>query len=182
EVDPVKALEAYYDGFIVTDMLQASELGDVFITATGNINVIRGEHMARMKDGAVLANAGHFNVEICIPDLEKLAVSKRRIRPGLDEYRLAEGRRLYLLSEGRLVNLAAAEGHPSEVMDMSFSNQALAVVYLVRRKGELAPGVYKLPSKIDRRIALLKLKSLNVKLEKLTDEQKEYLRSWKLGT
>lgn len=182
EVDPIKALEAYYDGFFVTNMLQASELGDIFITATGNVSVIRGIHMARMRDGAILANAGHFNVEICIPDLEKLAVSKRRIRPGVDEYRLADGRRLYLLSEGRLVNLAAAEGHPSEVMDMSFSNQALAAVHLVRRKGELAPGVYKLPRKIDRRIASLKLKSLGIRLEKLTSEQKEYLKSWKLGT
>ncbi len=182
EVDPIKALEAYYDGFYVTSMEEAASVGDVFITATGNINVIRGEHIAKMKDGAVLANAGHFNVEISIPDLERLATSKRAIRPGVDEYRLADGRRVYLLSEGRLVNLAAAEGHPSEVMDMSFSNQALAVEYLLKKRGELAPGVYRLPLRIDRRIARLKLEALGVRIERLTDEQRAYLRSWRAGT
>lgn len=182
EVDPVKALEAYYDGFYVTNMSEAAKIGDIFITATGNRDVIRGEHMAKMKDGAVLANAGHFNVEISIKDLEEMAVEKRRIRPNVDEYRLRDGRRLYLLGEGRLVNLAAAEGHPSEVMDMSFSNQALAVEYLVRRAGRLKPRVYRLPRRIDERIARMKLEALGVKLEKLTREQREYLKSWRLGT
>ena len=182
EVDPVKALEAYYDGFYVTNMSEAAKIGDIFITATGNRDVIKGEHMAKMKDGAVLANAGHFNVEISIKDLEEMAVEKRRIRPNVDEYRLPDGRRLYLLGEGRLVNLAAAEGHPSEVMDMSFSNQALAVEYLVRRAGRLKPRVYRLPRRIDERIARMKLEALGVKLEKLTREQREYLKSWRLGT
>jgi adenosylhomocysteinase len=182
EADPVRALEAYYDGFYVTDMEEAARIGDIFITATGNINVIRGEHMRLMKDGAVLANAGHFNVEISVRDLERMAVAKRTVRPGVEEYRLPDGRRVFLLCEGRLVNLAAAEGHPSEVMDMSFSNQALAAAYLVERKGQLAPGVYKLPKPIDYRIAKLKLESLNVKIERLTEEQKAYLRSWRLGT
>jgi adenosylhomocysteinase len=182
EADPVRALEAYYDGFYVTDMEEAARIGDIFITATGNINVIRGEHMRLMKDGAVLANAGHFNVEISVRDLERMAVAKRTVRPGVEEYRLPDGRRVFLLCEGRLVNLAAAEGHPSEVMDMSFSNQALAAAYLVKRKGQLAPGVYKLPKPIDYRIARLKLESLNVKIERLTEEQKAYLRSWRLGT
>jgi len=182
EADPIKALEALYDGFYVTDMAEAARVGDIFITATGNINVIRGEYIQHMKNGAVLANAGHFNVEISVRDLEQMAVAKRLIRPEVEEYRLADGRRVFLLCGGRLVNLAAAEGHPPEVMDMSFSNQALAVVYLVRHKGQLVPGVYKLPKRIDYRIARLKLEALNVKLERLTEEQKEYLRSWRLGT
>ncbi|MCD6357813.1 MAG: adenosylhomocysteinase [Thermoproteales archaeon] len=166
----------------MTNMSEAAKIGDIFITATGNRDVIRGEHMAKMKDGAVLANAGHFNVEISIKDLEEMAVEKRRIRPNVEEYRLPDGRRLYLLGEGRLVNLAAAEGHPSEVMDMSFSNQALAVEYLVRRAGRLKPRVYRLPRRIDERIARMKLEALGVKLEKLTREQREYLKSWRLGT
>ena len=182
EVDPIKALEAYYDGFHVTDMEEAARIGDIFITATGNINVIRGEHVQFMKDGAVLANAGHFNVEISVRDLEQMVVAKRTVRPGVEEYRLPDGRRIILLCEGRLVNLAAAEGHPSEVMDMSFSNQALAVVHLIKHKGQLAPGVYKLPKSIDYKIARLKLESLDVKIERLTEEQKAYLRSWKAGT
>lgn len=182
EADPVKALEAYYDGFYVTDMEEAAAIGDVFITATGNVNVIRGEHVARMKSGVVLANAGHFNVEISLRDLERMAAFKRRIRPEVDEYQLPDGRRIFLLSEGRLVNLAAAEGHPSEVMDLSFSNQALAALYLVKTRGKLKPGVYKLPRRIDYAIARLKLSALGVKVEKLTDEQREYLRSWRLGT
>ena len=182
EVDPIKALEAYYDGFYVTNMEEASKLGDVFITATGNRDVIRREHFLNMKDGAILANAGHFNVEISVRDLEELAVRKRRIRPNVDEYTLPNGRRLYLLAEGRLVNLAAAEGHPSEVMDMSFSNQAMAVLYLAKRGAKLKPRVYRLPASIDRAIARMKLKSLGVKIERLTPEQEEYLRSWRLGT
>lgn len=182
EVDPVKALEAYYDGYYVTNMEEAAEIGDLFITATGNRDVIRGEHMVKMKDGAVLANAGHFNVEISVNDLESIAIEKRRIRPNVDEYKLPNGKKLYLLGEGRLVNLAAAEGHPSEVMDMSFSNQALAVEYLLRRAGKLKPLVYKLPRRLDNMIAKLKLEALGVKLEVLTREQREYLRSWTLGT
>ncbi|MCS7104466.1 MAG: adenosylhomocysteinase [Thermofilaceae archaeon] len=182
ETDPIKALEAYYDGFYVTSMDEASTIGDIFITATGNVDVIRGEHMKKMKDCAVLSNAGHFNVEINIQDLEQLAVASRRIRPEVDEYKLPDGRRIYLISAGRLVNLAAAEGHPSEVMDMSFSNQVLAVLYLVKHKGKMPPGVYKLPRKIDYRIAELKLKALNIRIEKLTEKQRKYLQSWRLGT
>ncbi len=182
EPDPVKALEAYYDGFYVTDMDEAASLGDIFITATGNTDVIRGEHFRKMKDRAVLANAGHFNVEISVNDLEQLAASKRRIKENVDEYRLPDGRRLYLLCGGRLVNLAAAEGHPSEVMDMSFGNQALAVYYIIKNKNMLENKVYKLPKKIDYNIAKLKLFSLQVKIEKLTPKQREYLRSWRLGT
>jgi len=182
EVDPIKALEAIYDGFRVMSMREAARIGDIFITATGNRDVIRKEHFLLMKDGAVLANAGHFNVEISVPDLEEISVSKRSVRPTVDEYRLRDGKKLYLIAEGRLVNLVSAEGHPSEVMDMSFANQALAVEYLVKNKGKLKKKVYRLPYKIDERIARLKLKSLGVKIERLTKEQKEYLESWRLGT
>ena len=182
EVDPIKALEAYYDGFHVTNMEEASKVGDVFITATGNVDVIRKEHFLNMKNGAVLANAGHFNVEISIKDLEETSIEKRKIRDYVDEYRLPNGKKVYLLSDGRLVNLAAAEGHPSEVMDMSFSNQALAVDFLVRKGKSLKPKVYKLPKTIDEKIARLKLSSLGVRLERLTEKQKDYLSTWKLGT
>ncbi|MEM1641949.1 MAG: adenosylhomocysteinase, partial [Desulfurococcaceae archaeon] len=157
EVDPIKALEAVYDGFEVMPMSKAAEVGDVFITATGNIAVIRREHFEKMKDGAILANAGHFNVEIWIPDLEELAVEKRNILPYVTEYKLRDGRRLYLLAEGRLVNLVAAEGHPSEVMDMSFANQFLAVKYLLENKGKLPRTVMKLPRELDEEVARLKL-------------------------
>ncbi|MEM1804127.1 MAG: adenosylhomocysteinase, partial [Desulfurococcaceae archaeon] len=153
EVDPIKALEAVYDGFEVMPMSKAAEVGDVFITATGNIAVIRREHFEKMKDGAILANAGHFNVEIWIPDLEELAVEKRNILPYVTEYKLRDGRRLYLLAEGRLVNLVAAEGHPSEVMDMSFANQFLAVKYLLENKGKLPRTVMKLPRELDEEVA-----------------------------
>ncbi|NOZ88826.1 MAG: adenosylhomocysteinase [Crenarchaeota archaeon] len=180
EVDPIKALEAYMDGFQVMPMIEAAKVGDVFITATGNKKVIRREHFEVMKDGAILANAGHFNVEIWIPDLEELAVSKRQVRPHVTEYRLRDGRRLYLLAEGRLVNLVAAEGHPSEVMDMSFANQALAVEYLVRNRGRLRPAVYRVPREIDEEVARLKLKALGVRIDSLTEEQRRYLESWKL--
>jgi len=180
ETDPIKALEAYYDGFYVTNMYIASKIGDIFITATGDINVIRKEHFVRMKNGAILANAGHFNVEISIDDLEKISQKKEKIRENITEYILHNGRKIYLLAEGRLINLAGAEGHPSEVMDMSFSNQALAVKYLLSRK--LSRKVYVLPRNIDNRIALLKLKALGVKIEKLTYEQKKYLSSWEAGT
>lgn len=182
EVDPIRALEAYYDGFYVTSMSKAAPIGDIFITATGNRDVIRKEHFVKMKDGAILANAGHFNVEISIPDLEEVAVEKRRITPLVEMYVLPDGRRLFLLTEGRLVNLAAAEGHPSEVMDMSFSNQVLAVNYLLENRGKLEPKVYTLPKELDEQIARMKLKALGVEIEELTPEQREYLASWELGT
>ncbi len=180
EVDPIKALEAVMDGFDVMPMSKAAEIGDVFITATGNISVIRKEHFEKMKDGAILANAGHFNVEVAVKDLESMAVSKRQIRPYVTEYKLPDGRRLYLLAEGRLVNLVAAEGHPSEVMDMSFANQALSVRYLKEKGKELEPRVYDVPRDIDEQVASLKLKTMNIEIDKLTAEQVKYLQSWKL--
>ncbi len=181
EVDPIRALEAYMDGFQVMPMAEAAKIGDIFVTATGNRDVIRKEHMELMKDGAILANSGHFNVEVNLNDLEELAVEKREIRPHVVEYRLGNGRRLYLLAEGRLVNLVAAEGHPSEVMDMSFANQALSVLYL-HQNPRMKPQVYKVPMEIDRRVAELKLEALGVRIDKLTPEQEEYLKSWTLGT
>ncbi len=180
EVDPVKALEAVMDGFEVMPMREAAKVGDVFITATGNKAVIRREHFEVMKDGAILANAGHFNVEIWIPDLEELAVEKRTVRPNVTEYRLRDGRRLYLLAEGRLVNLVAAEGHPSEVMDMSFANQALSVRYIVENHGKLERRVYQVPDEIDYEVARLKLKAMGVEIDELTPEQRKYLESWKV--
>ena len=182
EVNPLRALEAVMDGFEVMPMKEAARIGDIFITATGNINVIRKEHLELMKDGAILANAGHFNVEISIPDLKALSVSERRIRPNVTEYKLKNGKRLYLLAEGRLVNLAAAEGHPSEVMDLSFSNQALSVEYLVKRGKELKPRVYRVPEEIDMEVARLKLDSMGIRIDELTEEQRKYLKSWTLGT
>lgn len=182
EVDPLKALEAVFDGFEVMPMIKAAEVGDVFITATGNKAVIRREHVERMKDGALLANAGHFNVEIWIPDLESLSVSRREIRPNVVEYKLRDGRAIYLLAEGRLVNLVAAEGHPSEVMDLSFSNQYLAVNYLLENRGKIPPRVFDQPRELDEQVARLKLESMNVEIDELTDEQREYLESWKHGT
>jgi len=182
EVDPIKALEAVYDGFEVMSMSKAAEAGDVFITATGNIAVIRREHFEKMKDGAVLANAGHFNVEVWIPDLEELAVEKRQILPHVTEYRLRNDKRLYLLAEGRLVNLVAAEGHPSEVMDMSFANQFLAVKYILENKGKLPRAVLKLPRELDEMVARLKLESMGIEIDTLTQQQIEYLASWKHGT
>lgn len=180
EVDPVRALEAYYEGFYVTDMASAAETGDVFITATGNTDVIRAEHFLKMKDGAILANAGHFNVEISVRDLEKIATGSRSINENVKEYILPNGRRVYLIAEGRLVNLAAAEGHPSEVMDLSFGNQALAVEALWRKGGKLRRKIYRLPRSIDNQIALLKLRALGVSIETLTEEQRRYLESWNL--
>jgi adenosylhomocysteinase len=181
ETNPVKALEAVMDGFRVMPMDEAAELGDIFVTVTGNVGVIRKEHMRKMKDGAILANSGHFNVEIDIPELESMAASKREIRPNLEEYQLKDGRRLYLLGEGRLINLAAAEGHPSEVMDMSFANQALCIEHLVR-KPKLKPKVYSVPKEIDEFVADLKLKAMNVGIDKLTKKQEKYLSSWEAGT
>ena len=179
EVDPIRALEAVMDGFEVMTMREAAKIGDIFITATGDRDVITKEHMLEMKDGAILANAGHFNVEVSVSDLESIAVSKRVIRPNTVEYTLPNGRRLYLLAEGRLVNLVAAEGHPSEVMDMSFANQALAVLYHVNNKGKLRPGVYDVPREQDEEVARLKLKTMGITIDELTPAQAEYLRSWK---
>ena len=181
EVNPVRALEAAMDGFQVMSLSEASRAGDIFVTVTGDTSVIRKEHMTRMKDGAILANSGHFNVEIKIPDLENLAKSKRTLRPNLEEYELKSGRKLYLLAEGRLVNLASAEGHPSEVMDMSFANQALCVEHLVKTK-RLEPKVYNVPVEIDNAVATLKLKSMNINIDELTMEQKKYTASWEEGT
>jgi len=181
EVNPVKALEAVMDGFRVTPIDKASTIGDIFVTTTGDIHIIRKEHMLKMKDGAILANSGHFNVEINIPDLESISSSKRTIRPNLEEYRIHDGVKLYLLAEGRLVNLAAAEGHPSEVMDMSFANQALSVEHLTKR-GKMKPKVYSVPKEIDEFVASLKLKAMNVAIDELTEEQKKYIASWEAGT
>jgi adenosylhomocysteinase len=181
EVNPLRALEAAMNGFRVMPTVDAAIVGDIFITTTGDINVIRREHMQNMKDGAILANSGHFNVEITIKDLEELATSKRSMRQNLEEYTLKDGRNLYLLAEGRLVNLAAAEGHPSEVMDMSFANQALCVEYLTRSK-KMSPKVYPVPKEIDEAIATLKLNAMKIKIDELTDEQKRYLATWETGT
>ena len=175
EADPIRALEAVMDGFEVMSMDEAAPLGDLFVTATGNRDVITGRHIEAMKDGAILANSGHFNVEINIEDLERMAVSKRRTRNWVDEYRLPDGRRIYLLAEGRLVNLVAAEGHPSEVMDMSFSNQALAILYLKENHERLEKKVYKVPREQDELVARLKLESMGVSINELTEEQKRYI-------
>jgi len=182
EVEPVKALEAVMDGYQVMPIVEAARLGDIFITVTGDKNVIDKPHLQAMKDGAILANSGHFNVEINIPALESLARSKRRIRPLVDEYTLNDGRRLYLLAEGRLVNLAAAEGHPASVMDMSFANQALCLEYMVKNRGSLKIKVHPVPKKIDKQVARLKLNSMGISIDRLTPEQKEYLTSWEQGT
>ncbi len=182
EVDPVKSLEAVMDGYIVMPLLEACLKADVFVTLTGNINVIRKEHFEAMKNGAIVANSGHFNVEIDIPALEKMAVKKRHIRDFVDEYTLKGGRRINLLGEGRLINLAAAEGHPASVMDMSFANQALCCEYMAKNHKKLENKVYKVPEFIDRNIAKLKLESLGIKVDTLTKEQVKYLESWELGT
>ncbi|HXG42746.1 MAG TPA: adenosylhomocysteinase [Dehalococcoidia bacterium] len=182
EVDPVRALEAAMDGYQVMPMAEAAAVGDIFITLTGNVNVIDRHHLQAMKDGAIVANSGHFNVEINIAALEEMAEAKRRIRPNVDEYRLPDGRRLYLLGEGRLINLAAAEGHPASVMDMSFANQALAVEFLATRKERLAPGVYNVPQELDQEVARLKLSSMGIRIDQLTEEQRRYLSSWEEGT
>ena len=184
ESDPIRALEATMDGFRVMRMSEAAKIGDLFITTTGNLKVIRTEHMRRMRDGAILCNSGHFNVEIDIEGLAKLAVRRRNILEDIDEFQLKNGRRLYLLAEGRLVNLAGLKslGHPIEIMDMSFSLQALSAEYLAKHGRELENRVHDVPSDIDRRVAELKLRALGVGLERLTSEQKRYLTSWQLGT
>ena len=182
EVDPIKAIEARMDGYRVMPMEKAAEVGDIFCTVTGNIHVIRKEHFERMKDGAIVCNSGHFNVEIDIPALEEMAVEKRRVRPFVDEYKMTDGRRIYLLAEGRLVNLSAAEGHPASVMDMSFANQALSAEYLVKEGKNLKPDVYVVPEHLDRKVAELKLKAMGIEIDQLTPEQIEYLNSWEMGT
>ncbi|MEI7641338.1 MAG: adenosylhomocysteinase [bacterium] len=181
EIDPVKGIEAKMDGFAVMPMAQASNLGDVFITVTGNINVIRGEHFAKMKDGAIVCNSGHFNVEIDLPALQKMSSNKREVRDYVMEYTVKD-RKINVLGEGRLINLAAAEGHPAQVMDMSFANQARAAEYMVKMGKTLGKKVYSVPEDIDRNIAALKLKSMGADIDVLTPEQKKYLNSWEMGT
>ena len=183
EINPTRAIEAIMDGFRVMPMSDAAKIGDIFITVTGNKSVLTGDHFEKMKDGAVICNSGHFNVEIDIPALEKMSTSHRPARPFVEEYVMkAGGHRVYLLGEGRLINLAAAEGHPAVVMDMSFANQALSVEYLLKNASTLEPQVYSVPEPIDRQIAKLKLESMNVNIDKLTPEQEHYLASWNEGT
>ncbi len=182
EVDTTRALEAIMDGYRVMPLMEAAKIGDIFITIAGNKYVIDKAHLQAMKDGTILANSGHFNVELNVPALEDMARSKRRIRPFLDEYTLNDGRRLYLLGEGRLINLAAAEGHPGNVMDMSFANQALSLEYITKNKSKLELKVYPVPEELDKQVARLKLASLGVKIDSLTPEQEKYLTSWEEGT
>jgi adenosylhomocysteinase len=182
EVDPIKALEARMDGYLVMPMKEAAKLGDFFVTVTGNTSVLRREHFEVMKDGAIVANSGHFNVEIDLTALEEMAESVREVRPNVKEYRLKDGRRIYVLADGRLVNLAAAEGHPASVMDMSFANQALSARYIAENRGKLENKVYPVPREIDERVARLKLKALGVEIDELTPEQIKYLQSWEFGT
>ena len=182
EVNPIKALEAAMDGFEVMTMAAAAAVGEVFITVTGNKNIIRGEHIERMQDNVILANAGHFNVEIDIEALEKMALGKRVLRSVVTEYEIKGGRKIHLLAEGRLINLAAGEGHPASVMDMSFANQALAVEHLVRNKGKLEAKVYVLPREVDRRIAQLKLQTMGIEIDTMSAEQEDYMHGWKEGT
>jgi adenosylhomocysteinase len=181
EVVPTKALEAAMNGLRVMPLAEAAPIGDIFVTATGDINIIRKEHMQKMKSGAIIANSGHFNVEISIPDLEALSKAKRTIRPNLEEYTLKDGRKIILLAEGRLVNLAAAEGHPSEVMDMSFANQALCAESIAKAN-RMQPKVYTVPKEIDETVAELKLKAMGISIDKLTPEQQKYLSTWEMGT
>ncbi|MQY82588.1 adenosylhomocysteinase, partial [archaeon] len=181
EVKPLRALEAVMDGYRVTTMAEAAKVGDIFVTSTGDINVVDGEHMKAMKSGAIMANSGHFNVEINIPALKEMSTGKRRLRDSLDEYTTKDGRKLYLLAEGRLVNLAAAEGHPSEVMDMSFANQALVAEWVWNAE-KMEPKVYDVPKSIDENVALLKLRGMGIEIDTLSERQAEYLRSWKEGT
>ena len=183
EVDAVRALEATMDGFRVMPMTQAAKVGDLFCTLTGDIHVIRKEHFLKMKDGAIVANSGHFDVEIDIPALKSLATRvKKNVRRCVDEYVLEDGRRIFLLAEGRLINLAAAEGHPASVMDMSFSVQALTTEYAIKKAGKLKPQVYDVPKAVDKWVARLKLKSMGISIDRLTAEQKQYLASWEMGT
>ncbi|GHO54806.1 adenosylhomocysteinase [Ktedonobacter sp. SOSP1-85] len=182
EVDPTRALEAVMDGYRVMPGVEAAAIGDILVTVTGDINVIDQDHLEHMKNGALIANSGHFNDEINIPALEKLATNKRRVRDFVDEYTYSDGRRVYLLAEGRLVNLSAAEGHPASVMDMSFANQALGAEYMLKLAKDLEPRVYTIPADIDKEIARLKLQSMGVRIDTLTPEQEKYLNSWESGT
>ena len=182
EVDPLRALEATMDGFRVMPIKEAAKIGDIFVTVTGDINVIRKEHFSLMKDGAIVANSGHFNVEIDIPGLAAIAKAKRATRDFVDEYTMKNNRKLYVLGEGRLINLAAAEGHPASVMDMSFANQAFSAEYMAKNYRRLQKQVYTVPEDIDKNIAYLKLKSMGIKIDTLTAEQKKYLASWEMGT
>jgi adenosylhomocysteinase len=182
EVQPIPALEAAMDGFRVMPLVEAAHIGDVFISATGDTHVLDEAHFKEMKDGAIVANSGHFNVEINIPALERLSQSKRTIRTSVEEYLLKDGRRIFLLGEGRLINLAAAEGHPASVMDMSFANQALCLEHLYKSKGKLKPDVYAVPEDIDDEVGMLKLQAMNIKIDSLSDEQRNYLNSWESGT
>jgi adenosylhomocysteinase len=182
EVDPLRALEAVMDGYRVMPMAEAAKLGDFFVTLTGDINVIRKEHFELMKDGAIVANSGHFNVELDLEALSKIATKRRVVREFVEEFTLASGKRINVLGEGRLVNLAAAEGHPSSVMDMSFANQALAAEYLVKSAKQLEKKVYRVPMDIDKEISRLKLKAMGVAIDTLTPEQVKYLSSWEMGT
>nr|MBN2278279.1 adenosylhomocysteinase [candidate division Zixibacteria bacterium] len=182
EVDSTKAIEAAMDGFMVMPMAEAARKGDIFVTLTGDINVIRMEHFNKMKDGAIVCNSGHFNVELDLTSLDKNKKKKRLVRDFVEEYTLKNGRRIFILGEGRLINLAAAEGHPAMVMDMSFANQALGVEYLVGRAGSMKQAVYVVPEKIDNKIAELKLRSMGIRIDRLTPEQKKYLASWEMGT
>jgi adenosylhomocysteinase len=182
EISPTRALEAVMDGFRVMPMAEAAKIGDVFVTVTGNKSILAHEHFERMKDGAVISNSGHFNVEIDIPALEKLASGRKHVRPFVEEFSMKDGRKIYLLGEGRLINLAAAEGHPASVMDMSFANQALASEYMIKNSSQLKPQVYSVPEAIDRQIAKLKLESMGIQVDKLTPDQEQYLASWSEGT
>jgi len=182
EVNPIRAIEAVMDGYQVMTLLKAARIGDVFVTITGGLNTIDKPHLAIMKDGAILANSGHFNVEINIPALESLSKRNRMLRPFVQEYTLKDGRRLFLLADGRLINLAAAEGHPASVMDMSFANQALCAEYMFNLKKALAPGVHPVPRTIDQEVGRLKLRSMGIRIDKLTREQRQYLSSWEMGT
>ncbi len=182
EIDPLRAIEAVMDGFRVMPMKEAARIGDIFVTVTGDCNVLRAEHYKAMKDGVIICNSGHFNVEIDIPALEKMSRKKRKIREFVEEYTLKNGRKINLLGEGRLINLAAAEGHPAQVMDMSFANQALSAEYVVKNSKHLQNKVYSVPKDIDEKIAALKLESMKIKIDILTPEQKAYLSSWEIGT
>ena len=182
EVNPLKAIEAVMDGYDVMPIAEAAKIGDFFVTLTGDINVIRKEHFPKMKDGAIVANSGHFNVEIDLKGLNHLAKKKRIVREFVEEYTLKDGRKINVLGEGRLINLASAEGHPSSVMDMSFANQSLGAEYLAKNSKNLQRQVYKIPEKIDAEIARLKLKSMGIKIDNLTKEQQHYLSSWEMGT
>jgi len=182
EVDPIKAVEAVMDGFRVMPIASAASIGDIFVTVTGNRHVIDREHFAKMKDGAIVCNSGHFDLELNLVALRELSEAPTNVRPFVEEYKLKTGNRVIVLGEGRLINLAAAEGHPASVMDMSFANQALSVEYLVKKKGELQPGVHLLPAEVDQEIAGLKLKALGLSIDTLTSEQLEYMSSWETGT